>query len=409
MGLRTVTTNCIVRTFPLCGLSADTQALCFFLREEAGRCWTDMLRAHMASRSGKWLSAFDLSQLFKGQYTLHSQSIQALSEKLEANVDTARALRKTDPNARYPYRDKRFQTVTWKESAIHWLEDGRLLLSNGKKQAPLVVRAPAEYKGADIRRAELTWRADHYEMSLTIDTGENNPPPKEYGQAAGVDLGEINIATVTTESGASLVVTGRALRSIKRLRNKRHASLTALIDRCKSGSKRQRRLLKSKAKASARFRRQQRDLLHKASRQVVEFCEANEVQSIAVGDVRDIQDGVDLGVKANQKISQWPHGQFVKYLGYKAARYGMWVEQIPEDYSTRTCSYCGCEKKNAPRGRVYACSGCGAVIHRDVNGASNICSRARHGSYGCVQAQTIMYLRPLWRSRAFDTGQRCLR
>jgi len=133
------------------------------------------------------------------------------------------------------------------------------------------------------------------------------------------------------------------------------------------------------------------------------------VQSIAVGDVRDIQDGVDLGVKANQKISQWAHGQFVKYLGYKAERYGMWVEQIPEDYSTRTCSYCGCEKKNAPRGRVYTCSGCGAVIHRDVNGASNICSRARHGSYGCVQAQTVKYLRPLWRSRALDTGQSCLR
>jgi predicted RNA-binding Zn-ribbon protein involved in translation (DUF1610 family) len=113
--------------------------------------------------------------------------------------------------------------------------------------------------------------------------------------------------------------------------------------------------------------------------------------------------------KANQKIGQWPHGQFVKYLTYKAARYGMRVEQIPEDYSTRTCSHCGCVMKNAPRRRVYACPGCGAVIHRDVNGASNICSRARYGEYSRVQAQTIMYLRPLGRSRAFDTGRSCLR
>jgi len=408
MALRTSTTNCIVRTFPLRGLSADTQALCFFLREEAGRCWTDMLRAHIASRGDIWLSAFDMSKMFKGQYSLHSQSIQALAEKMGANVDTARTLRKTDPNARYPYRDKRFQTVSWKESAIYWLEDGRLSLSNGKKIAPLVINVPNEYIGADICRTELTWRADHYEMCLTIDTGKYNPLPKEYGQVVGVDLGEINIAAVTTESGASLVVTGRALRSVKQLRNKRHASLTILIDRCKPGSKRHRKLVKSKAKASARFRRQQRDILHKASRQVVEFCEAKDVQSIAVGDVRDIQHEVDLGAKANQKISQWAHGIFLMYLTYKAARYGMRVEQIPEDYSTRTCSYCGCVKKNAPRGRVYACSGCGAVIHRDVNGASNICSRTRYGSYGCVQAQTIMYLRPLWRSRAFDTGQSCL-
>jgi putative transposase len=196
---------------------------------------------------------------------------------------------------------------------------------------------------------------------------------------------------------------------VKRLRNKRHASLTALIDRCQPGSKRHRRLLKSKAKASARFRRQQCDILHKASRQVVEYCEANEVRSMAVGDVRDIQEGVDLGAKVNQKISQWAHGLFVKYLEYKAARYRMLVEQISEDYSTRTCSYCGCVMKSAPRGRLYVCPGCGAVIHRDVNGASNICSRARYGSYACVQAQTIKYLRPLWRSRALDTGQSCLR
>ena len=257
----------------------------------------------------------------------------------------------------------------------------------------------------DLRKAELTWRADHYELCLTMDTGQVNSPLKEDGQAAGVDLGEVNIAAVATEAGDTLVVSGRALRSVKQLRNKRHAALTSRIDRCKPGSKRQRKLVQGKRRASAKLRRQQRDILHKASRQVVEFCQAHDVRAIAVGDVRAVQDGVDLGKHANQKISQWPHGQFVQYLSYKAKRYGIWVEQIPEDYSTRTCSCCSSVKAHAPRGRVYACPGCGAVIHRDVNGACNICSRACHGMYGGVQARTIMYLRPLWRSRAFETGR----
>ena len=409
MGYRTSSTDCIVRLLPLRKLSRQQDALCLTLRQEAGRCWTDMLQAHLESRGGKWLTSVDMSKQFKGCYRLHSQSIQALSEKLDANVDTARELRKEHPEARYPYRAKQYQTVTWKRSAIHWTEDGRLLLSNGRKQVPLVIRAPGEYKGADICRAELTWRADAYELCLTLDTHECNPPPREHGQRAGGDLGERNTVAITTERGAALVVSGGALRSVKRLRNKRYASLDALIARCKPGSKRHRKLLKSKAKASARFCRQQRDIQHKSSHLAAEFCEANGVRSIALGDVRDIQDGVDLGAKVNQKISQWPHGQFVKYLTYKAARYGIRVEQIPEDYSTRTCSHCGCVMKRAPRGRVFTCPGCGAVIHRDVNGASNICSRARYGSYACVQAQTIMYLRPLGRSRAFDTGQRCLR
>ena len=323
-------------------------------------------------------------------------------------MDAARELRQSNPDARYPYRLKQYQTVVCKMSAIGWTGDGRLLLSNGKDAPALGLSISDEYLGADICRVELTWRADHYELCLTLDSGLENPPMKESGQMAGGDLGEVNTIAVATEAGDSLVVSGRALRSVKRLRNKRHAELTSLIARCKPGSKRHRKLMKSKARASAKLYRQQRDILHKSSHQAVGFCLTNDVRKIAVGDVRDIQDGAALGRMSNQKISQWPHGQFVRYLTYKARRCGMEVEQIPEDYSTRTCSFCGFVKKNAPRGRVYTCPCCGAVIQRDVNGASNICSRARYGSYGKVQAHTIMYLRPLRRSRAPETGQCCL-
>jgi putative transposase len=344
--------------------------------------------------------------MFKGRYTLHSQSIQALAQKLESNVDSARELRKSGPKSRYPYRPKKYQTVSWKKPAIHLIND-RLLLSNGKNNTPLIITVSSNYLDANICRAELTWRADHYELCLTIDTGLVNPLPKGTGQVAGVDLGEVNIAAVATEAGKTVVVSGRALRSVKRLRNKRHAALSSLISHCKPGSKRHRRLLKSKAKASGKMYRQQRDILHKAGRQIVEFCQANGVKLIAIGDVRDVQDGVNLSTNANQKISQWPHGQVAKYITYKSAGYGMQAGYISEDYSTRTCSCCKRIAKHAPRGRIYACPGCGAVIHRDANGASNICSRACYGSYGFVQVQTIMYLRPLWRSRAFDTSRGC--
>jgi putative transposase len=408
MGYRSVASNCIVRVIPLRGRSKQPEDWCHFVRAEAGRCWTDMLPAHLESRGGKWLSSVELGKMFKGQYRLHSQSIQALAQKLEANLGTARELRRTEPEARYPYHPRQYQTATWKESAIHWTEAGKLLLSNGKNTPALIRPVPGEYWEADICRVELTWRANHYELCLTIDTGMLNPPLRESGLVAGADLGEIKIAAVCTQAGAARVVSGRALRSAKQLRNKRHAAYTALISRCKPGSKRQRRLAKSKGRASAKLVRQQRDILHKASRQVVEFCWENDVMEIAVGDVRDIQNKVDLGAKSNQKISQWTHGQFAKYLGYKAREYGMQVGQIPENYSTRTCSFCGGVAKHASRGRVYTCPGCGAVINRDVNGASNICSRALYGEYSEVQARTIKYLRPTGRSRAFDTGQCCL-
>jgi hypothetical protein len=34
-------------------------------------------------------------------------------------------------------------------------------------------------------------------------------------------------------------------------------------------------------------------------------------------------------------------------------------------------------------------------VHRDVNGANNICSKAVYGEYAKVQADTVTYLHPV--------------
>src|SRR6516164_3880287 len=167
------------------------------------------------------------------------------------------------------------------------------------------------------------------------------------------------------------------------------------LRRCQPGSRRTKRLLKRKAQVSAKVYRQQRDLLHQAARTVVDFCQTEGVSQIAVGDVRDIQTGVSLGRQTNQKISQWPHGQFTRSLTEKAACVGITVEWIEEAYSTRTCCVSGHIQPSSPRRRHFRCLGCGARVHRDVNGASNICSKAMYGRYSQVQADTVKYLRPI--------------
>src|SRR5438105_2149724 len=81
MGYKMSGTTCVVRLVPL-AVNRDQAKQCAALRQEAGRCWSDMVAAYVASRSGQWLSANDLMQEFKGGYALHSQSIQALAQKL---------------------------------------------------------------------------------------------------------------------------------------------------------------------------------------------------------------------------------------------------------------------------------------------------------------------------------------
>ena len=104
---------------------------------------------------------------------------------------------------------------------------------------------------------------------------------------------------------------------------------------------------------------------------------------------------MSLGKVSNQQISQWPHGQFARSLAEQAARLGMVVEWIDEAYSTKTCSHSGHVQPSSPRGRRFGCLGCGARVHREVNGASNICSKGAYGVYSKIQTDTVKYLRPI--------------
>jgi putative transposase len=190
-------TQCVVCLLSLRGLSAAQLSQCQTLRAEAGQLWTDLVALHTRAREhGQWLSAGELEQATKGgQYALHSQSVQALCQKFAANVATATELRRQEfaetgrIQTEYPHHPKAYQTVVWKDQALVILPTGQLRLPCGAQRPPLLLPLPEEYQRANLRRVEVTWRADHYELCLTLDTGAALPPPRVAGELAGVDLG----------------------------------------------------------------------------------------------------------------------------------------------------------------------------------------------------------------------------
>jgi hypothetical protein len=158
-------------------LDSGALALCDTLRREAGRCWSDLVQVHAAARSeGIWLSETDLNAQTKGGvYALHSQSVQFLAQQLLANVATTHQNRAAgDAQANYPHHEKPFQTVVWKGQWIR-IVDGQLILPNGRKQRDLILSLPQRFQQATIRQVALLWRADHFEIALTIE-GPPNPP-----------------------------------------------------------------------------------------------------------------------------------------------------------------------------------------------------------------------------------------
>ena len=89
-----------------------------------------------------------------------------------------------------------------------------------------------------------------------------------------------------------------------------------------------------------KIKNQIQDIEHKGTTSLISTLHENGVQTVVIGDVRDIRQDNDVGHTNNQKIHQWSHGSVRHKLTYKAQRLGMDVTLQDEHYTSRTCPGC---------------------------------------------------------------------
>jgi putative transposase len=169
---------------------------------------------------------------------------------------------------------------------------------------------------------------------------------------------------------------------------KRLASIAKALSRKKKGSRRYKKLVRAKSRMKAKHRAVVRDMEHKVSRAIVNVAIERQANTIAMGDIRDIGDEVDLGKQTNQTISGWNHGQIQKLVEYKAEAEGISVRLVDEKYTSQTCPQCG--NRHKPKGRTYRCPACGFRGHRDIVGQTNILSVFKTGSPGNIPAPQVV-------------------
>jgi putative transposase len=315
---------------------------------------------------GIWLGPKHLMRLFTSE-KLHAHTSEACVQAFFAGLKSWRERRKTDPTAKPPRRRKWYFRVEYKRSAMS-LKEGTLKLSNGSGNEPLILQWPLELPQTVV----IHWTGTQYEAIATYKQDEALARP--HGQkVAGIDLGEIHMA-VSHDGEQTHILNGRLLRSKRQYRNKLIADLDSKIARLKKGSRRRKKLIKSKQKQLKKLKHQIQDIEHKQTTRLVSTLYREDVQTLVIGDVRDIRQDNDVGSTNNQKVHQWTFGSVRHKLTYKAERLGMQVALQDEHRTTRTCPACGKCRKSKPEGRVFRCTNkrCGFVWHRDGVGACNI-------------------------------------
>jgi putative transposase len=309
---------------------------------------------------GVWLSRAALMRWHSSD-ALHAHSADAVIECFCASLKSWRRRRKADPTARPPRRRRRFFKVVWKSSGIR-LRDGRLILSNGHGNEPLNIPWAWELP----KFVEIGWDGQEYDLRAAYAVEADAEALGDL--VAGVDLGEIHLA-VAHDGETCFIANGRLLRSKRRYQNKLKAKLARKLAAKKKGSRRWKRAVRSRRSQLRKLDAQMKDILHKQTTRLVSTLRERGVQTVVVGDVRDIRQRLDHGSKANEKLHQMLLGATRWMLTYKSERRGMVVALQNEAYSSQTCPACGNRRK--PRGRNYTCA-CGFCYHRDGVGSWNI-------------------------------------
>jgi putative transposase len=391
-----------IRVYRLTHLSQSQFSRLKAAQMEAAQVWNFCMETHKAARQNheRWPWRNELQQATKGKYALHSQSIQMVVHAFLANIDTTRQLRKEQPQMqmKYPWRTKRFYPVKWPAQAVS-KEKGRVILPMGKGRKSLVLPLNLpENSGA----CSLVWN-NGFELHVCVEIPQAEQTPGEVH--ATVDLGEIHLAAVTTNTGKAMIVTGRAIRSLKRQRHKQGGQLAKKQSKCKKHSRRWKKLQRAQNKVCRRAERRVRDLRHKATRQVIDFCVEQEVGTLFIGNPHGVRNK-DCGKHHNQRMALWEYGKDIDYLTHKAKQAHISCFTGSERGTSSQCPCCG--HKHKPKNRTWACRVCGFTGHRDLVGSVNM----HHVAYGSHVEfpRSFTYLRPglSRRSRRADTPQRCL-
>jgi len=168
------------------------------------------------------------------------------------------------------------------------LKDGRLVLSNGKGNEPLTF----PWQWAKPKQVEIGWKQQGgYQLRAVYMTEAHAQPTDNL--VAAVDLGELRSAT-THDGEQTVIYNGRLIKSKVAYRNKITALLQERLSKTQQGSHRRKRLVRTKKRQVAKINHQINDILHKQTQHIVSTLHERGVQTLVIGDIRDIRKSILL-------------------------------------------------------------------------------------------------------------------
>ncbi len=230
--------------------------------------------------------------------------------------------------------------------------------------------------GGTIKTLAIKREGEHWYAVFTCEIGKPDALPVSY-EDVGIDLGVTHFAAL---SNGEFIDNPRHYRKAEKHLKKVQEALS----RKKRGSHRRNKAVQAVAKAHRRIRNQRQDFLHKQSRLLVNRYQIIAFEDLQVANLlkrpkpkqdeetgQYLPNGAAAKAGLNKSISDAGWSQCVQLCIYKAAWAGRTLVQIDPRYTSQICSGCGAVVKKELDERWHSCE-CGCEFDRDTNAAINI-------------------------------------
>ncbi len=288
---------------------------------------------------------------------LDAQSVQEIIERLDSSYKRFFNHLATRPPKFHKSMD--FASIVFKQNGYS-LVDNVLTINKIKKRYKF--SKSRNYEGRIKRVAIKRNRLGEYFICVFLEKEVERDGKSRKGASVGIDFG---LKTYLTLSDGLAIDNPQYMKEslaelCRRSRN---------LSKCKKGSKNQERKRKE-------LDRLYNDIVNKRSDfqwKLAHFL-CRKYDTICIEDL-NLAD-MNLSRKANRKLKDQAHAEFITKLEYVATKYGVVVHKIDRYYpSSKTCT-CGYINKDLKlTDRAWTCPHCGTIHDRDLLAANNILRR----------------------------------
>lgn len=301
-----------------------------------------------------------------------SKQVQMLVDKSFKSY-FALVKKKVKDDYTYPVRIPHYLHKTKGRCTLPYPKDALSLKKEGVvKFSKTGIEIQTKVDKEKIQGARIVPKGNHFVIEILYKKSKKELVSKSIQNVAFIDPGLNNLMTVTSNVFTPLLYSGRGLKSMNQLTNKKIARLKSSLS--------EKGLYTSPLLVSIYNKRNRRikDSLHKLSSHLVNQFISHKIDTVVFGHNIGQKQDIKLGGVTNQNFVQLPFYQLISLLQYKCELQGIRFVTTEESYTSK-CSFLDLEEitkqkeyvgKRIKRGLFQTKEG--VRINADINGSLNI-------------------------------------